>query len=158
MSTIQSSGIQPLSATRGTPRVGVAWVGLCLALAVHVADEALNDFLSIYNPVAQSIRDAVPWAPLPVFEFNTWLAALVGAVIALLALSPFAFRGARPLRAVAYAFSILMVFNALAHSVGSLVLGRPMPGVYSSPLLLAAAVFLLHSLLESRASRHYAAA
>ncbi len=82
-----------------------------MALAVHVADEALNDFLSIYNPVAQSIRDAVPWAPLPVFEFNTWLAALVGAVVALLAVSPFAFRGDRPLRGVAYAFSILMMLR-----------------------------------------------
>jgi hypothetical protein len=128
-------------------------VGLSLALAVHVTDEALTDFLSIYNPIAQSIRDAVPWVPIPIFEFNTWLAALVGAVVALLALSPFAFRGSRPFRAVAYAFSIFMVLNALAHSVGSLFLGGPMPGVYSSPLLLGAAAFLLHALLQSRASR-----
>ena len=133
-------------------------MGLSLALAVHVTDEALTDFLSIYNPAAQSIRDAVSWAPVPIFEFNAWLAALIGAVVALLALSPFAFRGAHPLRAVAYAFSILMMLNALAHSVGSLLLGRAMPGVYSSPLLLAAAVFLLHSLLQSRASRQDAVA
>ena len=130
--------------------MGLAWVGLCLALAVHVTDEALNDFLSIYNPVAQSIRDAVPWAPVPVFDFNTWLTALVGVVVALLALSPFVFRGARPLRGMAYAFSILMLLNALAHSVGSLVLGRAMPGAYSSPLLLVAGLFLLQSLLQSR--------
>jgi hypothetical protein len=126
-----------------------------LALAVHVTDEALTDFLSIYNPIAQSVRDAVPWAPLPIFEFNVWLGALVAAVVAMLALSPFAYRGARPLRLLAYAFSILMALNALAHCLGSLVLGRPMPGVYSSPLLFAAAAFLLFSLLESGPSRRH---
>ncbi len=130
-------------------------MGLALALAVHVTDEALTDFLSIYNPIAQSIQDTVSWAPIPIFEFNIWLTALIGAVVALLALSPFAFRGARPLRTIAYALSILMVLNALAHSVGSLLLGRPMPGVYSSPLLFAAAAFLLVSLLESRPSRRH---
>jgi hypothetical protein len=143
------------SAAPGTSRVGVAWVGLSLALAVHVTDEALTDFLSIYNPIAQSVRDSVSWAPLPIFEFNVWLAALVAAVVGLLAMSPLAYRGARPLRPLAYAFSILMVLNALAHFAGSLLLGRPMPGVYSSPLLLAAAAFLLFSLRESRPSRRH---
>jgi len=130
-------------------------MGLTVALAVHVTDEALTDFLSIYNPIAQSIRHTVSWVPLPIFEFTDWLTALIGAVVALFVLSPFAFRGARPLRAVAYVFSILMALNALVHSVGSLVLGCPVPGVYSSPLLFAAAVFLLHSLLRSRPSRHH---
>lgn len=127
-------------------------MGLCLALAVHVTDEAVTDFLSVYNPIARSIRDAAPWLPIPIFEFDVWLTALIAAVVALLALSPLVYRGTRALRAIGYGFSILMAFNALAHCVGSLVLGRPMPGVYSSPLLFAAAAFLLLSLLRTRAS------
>lgn len=37
-------------------RFGTAWVALTLSLAVHVTDEALTDFLSIYNPTVQAIR------------------------------------------------------------------------------------------------------
>jgi hypothetical protein len=35
---------------------GWAWVSLCLVLAVHVFDEAMTDFLSVYNPTVQAIR------------------------------------------------------------------------------------------------------
>ncbi len=42
-------------------RHGQAWVALTLALAVHVADEALNDFLSFYNPLVTSLRWRVGW-------------------------------------------------------------------------------------------------
>jgi hypothetical protein len=33
---------------------GFAWIALCLALAVHVIDETLTDFLSVYNPAGPS--------------------------------------------------------------------------------------------------------
>jgi hypothetical protein len=36
-----------------------------------------------------------------------------------------------------------MFLNGLAHSLGSVYFGRLLPGVYSSPLLLAASVWLL---------------
>ena len=32
---------------------GRAWLGLAGALALHVTDEALTDFLSVYNPERQ---------------------------------------------------------------------------------------------------------
>ena len=38
-----------------------------------------------------------------------------------------------------------MTFNALQHLGGSVYMRRPMPGVYSSPVLLAASVWLLWS-------------
>ena len=75
-------------------RTGRPWVALTLALAVHVADEAATDFLSVYNPTVESIRRRFPFLPLPVFTFDVWLAGLIAAVILLLALSRFAFRGA----------------------------------------------------------------
>src|SRR5260370_7359150 len=50
-------------------RFGLAWVTLCAALAIHVADEAVTGFLSVYNPPARAIRARVPFPPLPTFPF-----------------------------------------------------------------------------------------
>jgi hypothetical protein len=40
---------------RGMPAqsVGRAWVTLCLALALHVTDEALTGFLDVYIPLPE---------------------------------------------------------------------------------------------------------
>jgi len=43
-----------------------------------------------------------------------------------------------------------MVGNGLLHLAGSVYLRKAMPGVYSAPLLLAAAVYLLVSVPVSR--------
>jgi hypothetical protein len=126
-------------------RFGRAWVALALALGLHVLDEAWNDFLSVYNPTVLAIREDVPWIPLPTFTFPVWLGGLIAAVALLLCLSPFAFRAVRWIRVVAWPLGVLMTFNALQHLAGSLYLGRPMPGVYSSPLLLAASQWLLYA-------------
>ena len=122
---------------------GVAWVALCLALAVHVIDEALTDFLSVYNPTALSIRQKLPFLPLPTFTFEVWLTGLVLAVILLLLLSPFVFRGAWWMTPLSYFFGAIMLGNGLLHIVGSFYLGRMMPGVYSAPLLLGTSIYLL---------------
>jgi hypothetical protein len=124
---------------------GWAWVALCLALAVHVFDEAMTDFLSVYNPTVQAIRERLPFLPLPVFTFENWLAGLIIAISILLLLSPLAFQRAGWMRALSYPFAILMLLNGLGHIAGSFCLGRMMPGVYSAPLLLAASIYLLWS-------------
>jgi hypothetical protein len=136
---------------------GIAWVALCAALAVHVADEALTGFLSVYNPTVLALRQRYDWFPMPVFEFTEWLAGLGIAVAVLLALSPFAFRGSRWLRPPAYVFAIIMLLNAAGHTLGtvfgrtlpSITFPRPMPGFYSSPLLVAASVYMLLQLRRS---------
>jgi len=124
-------------------RFGRAWLGLCLALGVHVLDEATTGFLAVYNPAVEAIRSRAHWLPLPTFSFRVWLGLLILAVACLVGLSVFAFRGARWLRPLAYAFATLMLFNAAGHAAGTIYLRRPMPGVYSSPLLLAGAIWLL---------------
>src|SRR5687768_18174694 len=65
----------------------LAWITLCGALAIHVADEALTDFLAFYNPAVISLREKYPRLPLTAFVFETWLALLVFAVVSLLARS-----------------------------------------------------------------------
>ena len=136
---------------------GAAWITLCVAFAAHVADEALTGFLEIYNPTVLALRQRYDWFPMPVFEFREWLTGLVIAVAVLLALSPFALRGARWLRPLAYLFAVIMLLNAVGHTLGtifgrtlpSITFERPMPGFYSSPFLLVASVYMLHELGRS---------
>jgi len=45
-------------------------VGLCVAFGLHVVDEALTDFLSVYNPIVRAVRARLPFLPLPTFTFR----------------------------------------------------------------------------------------
>ncbi|OLC05055.1 MAG: hypothetical protein AUH78_17330 [Gemmatimonadetes bacterium 13_1_40CM_4_69_8] len=116
-----------------------------MALAIHVADEALTDFLSVYNPAVRAIRSRFPFLPLPTFTFPVWLGGLLAVTVLLFALSPAAFRGAPAMRPAAYVFAVVMAGNGLLHLVGSLLMRKAMPGVYSAPLILAAGLYLLAS-------------
>jgi hypothetical protein len=120
-------------------------VALCAALAIHVADEALSGFLSVYNPAVRAIRERVPFLPLPTFTFRIWLAGLVVAVIGLASLSPFAFARAAWMAVPASAVAVVMLGNGALHIGASLYRRRLMPGVSSAPFLIAAAVWLLLS-------------
>jgi hypothetical protein len=123
--------------------LGRAWVGLTLALAAHVTDEATHDFLSVYNPSVVAIRQRLPWLPLPTFTFPVWLAGLTLGVLLLLALAPLAFRGNRWLVLASFPLGALMFANGAGHIGYSLYQHTLMPGVWSSPLLLAASAWLL---------------
>jgi hypothetical protein len=123
----------------------LAWIVLCVALAVHVADEALTDFLGFYNPVVMSMREKHPWLPLPLFVFETWLAWLIFAVVALVGASCFVWRGRWAMRPISHVFAGFMLLNGLLHIAGSIYLGYPMPGVYTSPLLIVASILLINS-------------
>ena len=120
-----------------------AWIGLCVALAIHVADEAITDFLSLYNPAVLAIREKYPALPLPVFTFESWLSLLIFAVLALVAASYFVWRGRWAMRPISYVFATVMLLNGLLHIAGSIYMGKLMSGVYSSPLLLVASSALI---------------
>ncbi len=124
-------------------RFGTAWVLFALALALHVIDEAANDFLSVYTPNAQLIRERFG-IPVPIFTFESFVASLGAAVLLLLCLSPFAYRGAGWLRVIARPLAVIVgIFNACLHVGSSIWFHRFMPGVYSSPVMLAAGLWLL---------------
>lgn len=127
------------------PNLGKAWIFLSLGIALHVLDETLSDFLSVYNPMVLAIRHKAPFVPFPIFSFERWLSGLIIGVIILLSLSPFAFRERRWIVFLSYVLSIVMVINAFSHFAGTIYLGKAMPGVYSSPFLLVAAIYLLWS-------------
>ena len=158
MSVISIS--EPTVGDRGNFKLGIAWVLLCLALAAHVTDEATTGFLAVYNPTVIALRARLGYWPMPTFEFRGWLTGLITAVLVLLALSPFVFRGSRWIRPLFYFFAILMIANGLGHTaatifgrtVSSVRFPRPAPGFYSSPLLLAASVYALIQLRRTRSS------
>lgn len=127
------------------PHFGFAWLVLCIAFGIHVVDETLTHFLSVYNPMVRAVRARFPFLPLPLFTFRVWLTGLVVAVVVLTGLTPSAYRGAGWMRPVAFVFGIVMVGNGMLHLVGSIYLRKLMPGVYSAPLILVAAIYLLAS-------------
>ena len=145
---------------RTTVRPGFAapWFALCAAVAVHVCDEALTGFLAVYNPTVQEAHRLWPWFPMPTFTFRVWLAGLIGAVIAAALLTPLAHRNRTWFRVIAWILAVLMMLNGLGHISGT-ILGhtfadirfpRPMPGFYSSPLLLASSAWLMVRLRQTR--------
>lgn len=142
-----------------TVRLGIAWVLMWAALAIHVTDEALTGFLSVYNPTVLAMRGKPGFWPMPTFEFREWLTGLILGIQLLAALSPFAFRNARWIRPIFY-FVVLVagIFNALGHTLGTIFgqtvstgrFPRPAPGFYSSPLLLIVSIYALVQLWRTR--------
>lgn len=88
---------------------------------------------------------------MPTFEYREWLIGLIAACVILTCLSPLAFRGARRLQPLAWIFAAIMLLNGLGHTlatilgrtVESVTFPRPAPGFYSSPLLLAASLWMM---------------
>jgi hypothetical protein len=82
----------------------------------------------------------------------------------LLALSGAVARDATGTRPLAYIFAILMLVNAAAHTlatifgrtVASVTFARPAPGFWSSPIMAAAAIYLLFQLQKSATPKTYA--
>src|SRR5689334_25101749 len=104
---------------RRSESFGSGWTFLWLAVAAHVTDEALTGFLDVYNPTVLAIRARYSWFPMPVFGFREWLIGLICGVFILILLTPFAMRGSRWLRPLAYFLSVIMILNGLGHTIGT---------------------------------------
>lgn len=129
-------------------RTGTAWLLLTAAFAVHVAEEALTGFLDVYNPTVRSIREGFPFLPLPTFTFGSWIGGLAVNVLIFFALSMHAFRRVRWIRPLGYFYGAVMLANGLLHLGGPILIGRSVPGIYSSPLLMAGSLFLLWAIYK----------
>jgi hypothetical protein len=130
---------------------GRAWFALTVAFALHVFDEATTGFLNMYNPTVMAVRQRWAWFPMPTFQYRVWLAGLIVAVAFCFTLTPLAARGTRWLRPFAWFYALLHFFNAmghtvatiLGHTVASVTFPRPAPGFYSSPFLFIGSVWLI---------------
>jgi|SRR5829696_7131945 len=130
-------------ASRLRRRHWLAWMALCVALAIHIADEALTGFLNRYNPIFRAIREQYPQLLLPIFTFEIWLSLLIFAVVMLTAASYFVWTGRWAMRPISHVFAVFMLVNGLLHIGHSIYMREFMPGVYTSPLLLAASIALI---------------
>jgi len=128
-------------ARRRRSRVGLAWLLLCLVLAIHVAEEAFTGFLPAYNQTAEALRGLFPFLPVPTLSLTLWLSITIGLVAFLTALAPFAYRGFAIMRVATVGLSLVVLANVTGHVGGSFLAGAPMPGVYSTPLLAAAGIY-----------------
>jgi hypothetical protein len=132
-------------------KVRLAWLWLVGALALHVIDEASTGFLDVYNPTVRELRERLGWFPMPEFRFGVWIVGLAVLVLGLLVLTPLVDRGLRTVRVATVAFAALMVLNGVGHitatiagrTVATVQFERPMPGFWSSPLLMGAAILFI---------------
>jgi hypothetical protein len=136
--------------------LGRVWLVLCLALAVHVFDEAVTGFVPEVNSLLQTVSHGFALPSVPVVSYAWWLGALSVLVCLLLALTRPVSRGARLTRLLPYVLAWVSVANGLGHIVLSLWVGCLLPGTLSSPLLLLASVNAFTYL--SQASRRAALA
>lgn len=136
-----------------------------VALAIHVADEALTGFLAVYNPTVVALRQRLGFWPMPTFTFGVWLGALLAGILLLAVLTPWAFRGARWIRVLLYFCAIVPgLANAAGHiagtiagqTVSSVTFSRPAPGFWSSWPLLAASLYAIAQLRSTAASGAHA--
>jgi hypothetical protein len=119
-----------------------AWILLIAALTFHVFDEVVTDFLPFYNQFVLQARENLGILPMPTFSFGLWLAGLIVALAAGAALTVVVHRGGRVIRWVTTAVGVIMILNACAHMLGSIYAGRLLPGFWSSPFLLLAALYV----------------
>jgi hypothetical protein len=122
-----------------------AWLTLVVILALHVTDEALTGFLSVYNPIVLQMRAAWSWFPMPTFTFGPWLGGLIILVIVLALLTPAIRAGGMFVAAGSFIFGFLMFVNGVGHLAGSVYFGRWLPGATTAPLLLAGSTWLLRT-------------
>lgn len=124
-------------------RDAVAWLLLVTALALHVLDEATTGFLPFYNELVQDLREQLGFFPMPTFTFPVWIGGLVTLIAVCYLVTPVVARGGLVIRVLTIAFGVIMIANALGHLLGSVYFGRLLPGFWSSPLLLPAAVWVV---------------
>jgi len=122
-----------------------AWLTLVVILALHVTDEALTDFLSVYNPIVLQLRAAWSWFPMPTFTFGPWLGGLIVLVIVLALVTPGIRAGGGLATTGSFVFGVLMFMNGVGHLAGSVYFGRWLPGATTAPLLLAGSAWLLRT-------------
>jgi len=120
-----------------------AWLLMISVLGIHAFEESMTGFLPFYTQSVMTLRERLGFFPAPIFSYRVWFGGLITIIILCYFLTLFVARGGKVIRTVTTVFGVLMVGNALIHLVGSVYSGRVIPGMWSSPFILAAALFLI---------------
>ena len=117
--------------------LGIAWLSMTIAFAIHIFDEAKNDFLPLYNAMARIS------GTFPVFTFSEWLTSLIVIVVILFAMTIFAFRNKKWMCYLSYFYALVLIIHGGGHLALSIYFKEPSVGLYSSFLLLITALYLI---------------
>lgn len=121
----------------------IAWFLMVSAVGLHVLDETLTDFLPFYNQLITKLDEHLGFFPMPHFSFRVWIGGLILAIILGYSLIPTVNRGGKFIRVFSTILGVIMIGNASGHLLGSLYFGRILPGMWSSPLLLLTAFYVV---------------
>ena len=135
-----------------------AWLTLSLVLALHVAEEVMNGTLAFYRGLSDFVMDYMPFVKLPPFRYEVWLVDLIGASLLLIAMTWLVHRRRGPMRLASYVVATFAAANGMMHILMSMAAQQLLPGVVTSPLILAAALFLLLSIPADEDTQNVAAA
>jgi len=127
----------------------VAWFILCAALALHIAEEATNGSYLVYGETLDFLRQVFPSLHIPTFQYTVWLLDISGAILVLLSLTWLVQKRYQIMRPASFALATFTTANAMLHILSSLAFDRVLAGTITSPLLLAASLFLLLSVPRS---------
>lgn len=121
----------------------VAWLLLVSTVGLHVCDETMTDFLPFWNQFVIDLRERFGFFLAPTFSFGVWFGGLIGAIILGYCMTPIVARGGKIIRVITVILGVLMVGNALGHLLGSVYFGKVLPGMWSSPFVLLAGIFVI---------------
>lgn len=124
-------------------RNAIVWLLMVTAVGIHVMDEAVTGFLPFYNALVLALRARLGFFPAPTFTFPMWITGLALAVAIGLALTRIVARGGTGIRVVCGVLAVLMIANACGHLLGSVYVGRRLPGFWSSPWLLVTSAWMM---------------
>ena len=125
-------------------RLTISWLLLSFCLMCHVTDEALNDFLGLYNPLVLRIKESLTFLPVPTFTFKTWIIGLLTGILILFLLTPAVTGRKSFVIPLIRAFSILMILNGCGHILGSIYYSKIIAGMITSPFLIVASIGVLY--------------
>lgn len=123
-------------------RLAQAWLALTVVLTLHVVEGAIRDYLSFYNPLAMSLRDTMLWTWMPTFTLAAWLGGWTAILASLYGLTWFAIYPARWVVWAAFFYGEVVWLFAAAKLGFAIYLEKPIPGVFTTPLLLIASTWL----------------
>lgn len=124
-------------------RIIRAWLILATAFLIHVIDEATTGFLPLYNHTVLLIREKIGFFPMPIFTIPLWIGLLGSAIVICYMLTPLVGRARRKFRIPIGLFAVIMTLNGCWHTIGSIFVGRILPGFWSSFLLILAGVYMI---------------
>lgn len=128
--------------TASLNRWTVAWFLACIVFALHILDEGLNGSFGFYSDLEQLLTNLFPSLSITPFNFQVWLVNMTGTVIALFLLTPLVHAGHRLMVPASFAFAAFLTANSSFHLMMTLGRGEAVTGAITSPLMLAAGVFL----------------